>query len=212
MNPLDKVISEINKKYKTELIKQGTDMIYVEKIPFSSPRANYMTYGGIPIGKATEFFGPEGGGKTTSAIDITAQAQKKAEKDWQEEINACKDEHAELTAKSNKSDKKKILDLDARIKELEELGPRKVVYVDAENTLDVDWARLNGVDTEQLILVRPQEQTAEQVLQMMLDLIDSGQVELLVLDSLPMLVSQDLMDEDMEKRKYAGIAGPITEF
>src|SRR5699024_10142528 len=71
---------------------------------------------------------------------------------------------------------------------------------------------LNGLDTESLILARPQEQTAEEVLQMMLDLIDSGEVELMILDSLPMLVSQNLYDEELEKKSYGGIAGAVTEF
>lgn len=212
MNPLDKVISEINKQYKTELVQKGTKMVYVEKIPFSSPRANYMTYGGIPIGKATEFFGPEGGGKTTSAIDIAAQAQKKAENDWSEAINQLRTEINELEEKGNKTDKKKIANLKAELEELQSNGPRQVVYVDAENTLDVEWAQLNGLNTDELILIRPQDHTAEQVLQMMLDLIDSGMVECMVLDSLPMLVSQNLYDENLEKKSYAGIAGPVTEF
>lgn len=71
-----------------------------------------------------------------------------------------------------------------------ERGPRVVVYIDAEQTLDVQWAQLLGVDTEAMILVRPQEQTAEQVLQIAIDLIATGDVGLCVLDSIPMLVSQ----------------------
>lgn len=212
MSELDKIINDINKKYKSEIIQKGTEMAYVEKVPFSSPRANYMTYGGIPIGKSTEFFGPESGGKTTSALDVTGQAQKKAETDWTIELNECKERLEELKAKNNRTDRREITNLENRVTELESKGPRRVIYVDAENTLDEEWAKLNGVNTDEMVLVRPQEQTAEQVLQMMLDMIDSGEVELMVLDSLPMLVSQDLYDEDIDKRKYAGIAGSVTEF
>ena len=212
MANLDAIMNDINKKYKTELIAKGTKMVYVEKIPFSSPRANHMTYGGIPIGKVTEFFGPEGGGKTTSAIDIAGQAQKKAYNDWTNKIKEMEKEKKELEKKGNKTDKKRINTLHTLIGELKEQGQRKVVYIDSENTLDEEWARLNGLDTESLILARPQEQTAEEVLQMMLDLIDSGEVELMILDSLPMLVSQNLYDEELEKKSYGGIAGAVTEF
>src|SRR5699024_9649630 len=121
-------------------------------------------------------------------------------------------EKKELEKKGNKTDKKRINTLHTLIGELKERGQRKVVYIDSENTLDEDWARLNGLDTENLILARPQEQTAEEVLQMMLDLIDSGEVELMILDSLPMLVSQNLYDEELEKKSYGGIAGAVTEF
>ena len=46
------------------------------RIPFSSPRMNYCTFGGIPLGKLVEFYGEEHGGKTTSALDIVGNYQK----------------------------------------------------------------------------------------------------------------------------------------
>jgi recombination protein RecA len=212
MNALETVIAEINKKYKGEVITVGTSRIKYDKIPFSSPRANYITYGGIPKGKATELFGPEGGGKTTAALDLVGQAQKLALRNWQSEYDSVNEELIKLVEKNNKSDKDKIKKLEERKAKLEEDGPRRAVYVDCENTLDEDWARLNGVDTDSLILIRPQDHTAEQVLQMILDIIDSGLVEILVLDSIPMLVSQQLFEETLEKKSYGGIAGAMAEF
>lgn len=212
MNPLDKVIGDLNKKYKTELVQKGTEMIYVEKIPFSSPRLNYMTYGGVPLGKSTELFGPENGGKTTTALDVVANAQKLAYKTWKERLEALTEEHDVLAEKNNKTDQKKIASLKDEIETLNENGPRKVVYVDSENTLDTDWAELQGVDTEELYLVRPQDHTAEQVFQMILDLVASGQVICIVLDSIPALVSQKLYDKTLEDKSYAGISDAATEF
>lgn len=211
-NPLEQVIADINKQYKAELIQRGTKMIYVEKIKFSSPRVNYMTYGGVPIGKATEFFGPEGGGKTTSALDIVKNAQIKANQDWSTKVSELTAKVEELEQKDTKTARDELKKIKPELEQLKEYGPRKVVYIDAENTLDTDWARLNGVATEDLILFRPQDQTAEQIFQMMLDMIDSGQVELMVLDSLPMLVSQNLYDKTLEQKSYGGIAGAVTEF
>lgn len=212
MNKLDMVMKEINKKFKQEIIQLGTSRAYVEKIPFSSPRANYMTYGGIPKGKSTEFFGPEGGGKTTAALDVTGQAQKAAKKVWLEELDAVTTELDELVAKNNKSDKDKIKKLKERKATLEDDGPRRAVYFDTENTLDEEWAQKNGVDTDELYLIKPDDQTAEQVLQMVLDIVDTGQVEVLVIDSIPMLVSQQIFDQTLEKKSYGGIAGALTEF
>lgn len=212
MNILDKVVADINKKYKSNIIQIGTERAYVEKIPFSSPRANYMTYGGIPKGKSTEFFGPEGGGKTTAALDVTGQAQKAAKIAWGKELGEVSAELDNLIAKNNKSDKDRIKKLQERQLKLETDGPRKAVYFDTENTLDEDWAQKNGVDTEALYLVRPDDQTAEQVLQMVLDIVDTGLVEILVIDSIPMLVSQQIFDQTLEKKSYGGIAGALTEF
>lgn len=212
MRNIDLKMAEINKKFKAQIINQGTDIIEVAKIPFSSPTANWMTYGGIPVGKITEFFGGEGGGKTTSALDICANAQKKFNEVFEQHREEVLDEIEQLKEKDTKESKKKADKLMSDLMEYVERGPRVVVYIDAEQTLDVQWAQLLGVDTEAMILVRPQEQTAEQVLQIAIDLIATGDVGLCVLDSIPMLVSQNIFNEDMDKKSYGGISQALTVF
>jgi recombination protein RecA len=212
MRNIDLKMAELNKKFKAQIINQGTDIIEVAKIPFSSPTANWMTYGGIPVGKITEFFGGEGGGKTTSALDICANAQKKFNKVFEQHREKVLDEIEQLKEKDTKESKKKADKLMSDLMEYVERGPRVVVYIDAEQTLDVQWAQLLGVDTEAMILVRPQEQTAEQVLQIAIDLIATGDVGLCVLDSIPMLVSQNIFNEDMDKKSYGGISQALTVF
>jgi recombination protein RecA len=212
MRNIDLKMAELNKKFKAQIINQGTDIIEVAKIPFSSPTANWMTYGGIPVGKITEFFGGEGGGKTTSALDICANAQKKFNEVFEQHKEKVLDEIEQLKAKDTKDSKKKADKLMSDLMEYVERGPKVVVYIDAEQTLDVQWAQLLGVDTEAMILVRPQEQTAEQVLQIAIDLIATGDVGLCVLDSIPMLVSQNIFNEDMDKKSYGGISQALTVF
>lgn len=212
MRNIDLKMAELNKKFKAQIINQGTDIIEVAKIPFSSPTANWMTYGGIPVGKITEFFGGEGGGKTTSALDICANAQKKFNEVFEQHREKVLDEIEQLKEKDTKESKKKADKLMSDLMEYVERGPRVVVYIDAEQTLDVQWAQLLGVDTEAMILVRPQEQTAEQVLQIAIDLIATGDVGLCVLDSIPMLVSQNIFNEDMDKKSYGGISQALTVF
>lgn len=212
MRNIDLKMAELNKKFKAQIINQGTDIIEVAKIPFSSPTANWMTYGGIPVGKITEFFGGEGGGKTTSALDICANAQKKFNEVFEQHREKVLDEIEQLKAKDTKDSKKKADKLMSDLMEYVERGPRVVVYIDAEQTLDVQWAQLLGVDTEAMILVRPQEQTAEQILQIAIDLIATGDVGLCVLDSIPMLVSQNIFNEDMDKKSYGGISQALTVF
>lgn len=73
---LEEVMKDVNKRFKADVCKQGLKFDEVTRIPFSSPRLNYMTYGGIPIGRIIEFAGEEGGGKTTTALDLVAHAQK----------------------------------------------------------------------------------------------------------------------------------------
>lgn len=214
MNALEKAIKEINSKYKKELVRKGTDQIYVKRIRFTSPRMNYMTYGGIPVGKATELFGPENGGKTTTALDLVANAQKQALEEYEEAVEAIESKLYTLSQKEklSKQDEKDVKKLEEELEQLQELGPEKVVYVDAENTLDVEWAQKLGVDTDSLILVRPDDETAEQVLQIVLDLIDTGRVLLLVLDSVPALVGAKVYDEDIGKQTYGGLGDVMAQF
>ena len=70
MSELESWIKKINKEASAEIIAIGGAEKEYERIPFSSPRANYCLYGGIPKYKISEFSGLEGSGKTSSALDI----------------------------------------------------------------------------------------------------------------------------------------------
>jgi recombination protein RecA len=121
------------------------------------------------VGKITEFFGEEHGGKTTTALDIIANYQQMED-------------------------------------------ARKVLYIDAENTLDVEWARKLGVDVEAMIVFKPTSQSAEEIFQFILDAVDTGEIGLWVLDSIGVLASAQELDKTMEEKTYAGISGPLTVF
>ena len=76
MEDLSSVVKQLNKSFKVGNIQLGVEYQDIPKIPFSSPRLNYMTYGGIPVGRIAEFSGADGSGKTTTALDLSGQAQK----------------------------------------------------------------------------------------------------------------------------------------
>ena len=70
------LIKSINKEFGGEILHQGKKSYNYRRIPFTSPRLNYVTFGGIPMGKLIEFYGDEHSGKTTTALDIVANYQK----------------------------------------------------------------------------------------------------------------------------------------
>lgn len=72
---MDEVIKEFNKKAGEDVMTIGCSDYDYERIPFSSPRINYCTFGGLPVGKLIEFYGEEHGGKTTTALDIVKNFQ-----------------------------------------------------------------------------------------------------------------------------------------
>lgn len=206
-------IQQMNKQYGSEIGKKGLEKSSMSRqVPFSSPQANYMTYGGIPLGKVTEFFGQEGGGKTTSALDIVANAQKMFYNDWDDELYNLRTEIEELEKSESKSNAKKALKLRTKLEEVENKGPKVCVYMDLENTLDLQWATKLGVDVDEMYLVTPENQSAEQVLDMACNLIDTGDVGFLVLDSVPHLVPGQLLDESLEKKSYGGVAAVMASF
>lgn len=80
MSQLDVLIKDINKKYG-DIANYGVKQVEYDKIPFTSPRLNYMTFGGLPVGRIYEFAGPEGSGKTTTTLDLIKNAQIKFKND-----------------------------------------------------------------------------------------------------------------------------------
>ena len=166
---LDEIIKETNKKAGADIFKQGLSSYTYTRIPFTSPRMNYMTFGGLAVGRIIEFFGEEGGGKTTTALDIVANHQ-----------NMFPD--------------------------------RDVLYIDAENTLDIEWAQKLGVDVDRLYLLQPESQSAEQIFDFICECVSSGEVGLWVIDSLAALMSSQELEKDMDEATYAGISKPLTRF
>ena len=200
MGKLDTLIKDFNKQYKEEIVARGIPRIETQKIPFSSPRANYMLYGGIPRGRIVEFAGEENGGKTTTALDIVANAQKLFQEEWENEI-------AELEAIDKKKKEQQL-----RLDYIKARGPKQIVYADCENTLDEEWAQKLGVDIDKLVLLKPQSQTAEQIFEMLLQMIDTDEVGLVVIDSLGVMLSAQAYEKTMEEKTYGGIAAALTLF
>lgn len=169
MANLDNLIKKLNSKFDTGEIKVGVAYTEIDKIPFKSIRMNYMTYGGIPVGRLCEFSGADGSGKTTTALDVVASAQKK-------------------------------------------FPDRRVLFCDIESTFDSNWASKIGVDIDNIILYRPDSQDAEEVLQSLLDLMDTGEISLVVIDSIGAMVSGQQNEKELSERTYGGISMPLTTF
>jgi len=71
----------------------------------------------------------------------------------------------------------------------------RAAFIDAENAIDPVYARNLGVDIDELILSQPD--SGEQGLNIMLMLIESGAVDLVVVDSVAALVPQAELDGEM---------------
>ena len=177
---LDSLMADLNKKAKEEIISKGISTFKeYAKIPFTSPRMNYCTFGGLPVGKLIEFYGEEHGGKTTSALDIVANFQ------------ALERKHAE--------DDSSYVE-------------RSVLYCDCENSLDEEWARKLGVDVDSVYLLQPKTQSAEEIFDLILSVISTGECGLFVIDSIGAMISKQAYEKSVEERTYGGISLALTNF
>lgn len=161
MAEIDKLVEEMNKKYKTNIVRKASDIKSVSFIPYSSPKMNYLTRGGVPIGRMIELVGLPQSGKTTTALDILANYQKLFQ-------------------------------------------DRYAVYLDAENTMDTEWGETLGVNWDKVILIQPESEYGEQLLDMLLDYIRSGDIGLVVCDSAPVIQPKTTCDKALEEKSYGG--------
>lgn len=70
-------MKKVNKTYGSEIVELNVVEKDLDLIPFTSPRLNYMSYGGVPRGRIIEFYGEESSGKSTLCLDLMANFQKK---------------------------------------------------------------------------------------------------------------------------------------
>lgn len=177
---MDALIKDINKKAKEEIMTKGlTEYTDYQRIPFTSPRMNYCTFGGLPVGKLTEFFGEEHGGKTTTALDIVANFQA-------------------IELEKSQADTTYV--------------ERSVLYCDCENTLDTEWATKLHVDIDKMYILQPKSQSAEEIFELILSAIETGEIGLFVIDSLGAMVSAQELGKSVEDKTYGGISKPLTVF
>jgi recombination protein RecA len=80
-------------------------------------------------------------------------------------------------------------------------NPDKIcVYIDVEHSLDLQFqALMNGIDLERLYYISPEGMSGEQILEMILELEDTDDIGLIVLDSIPALVPQSIMENEFTK-------------
>lgn len=89
--------------------------------------------------------------------------------------------------------------------------PDKVcVFVDAEGSLDTEWAMVHGVDPDRLLVVHPS--SGEQAADVTCAYLTAKEVSLVVLDSIPALVPMKELEKSMEDATVGGSSQLIGRF
>ena len=85
---------------------------------------------------------------------------------------------------------------------------RHVLWFDIENSFDVSWAESFGIDMKRFDLVQPQ--SAEEVSDLVKQLVGTGEYSLCVLDSIGAMISQVEREKDAAEATVAKVAGIVT--
>lgn len=95
-------------------------------------------------------------------------------------------------------------------------NPRKILFIDLECGADPHWAKMAGYDMNdhpvETIRFVPEDMSAEEIFDAVIDMIRTGEIGLIILDSLNMLVPQQIQGESMEKKSMGGIANVLGDF
>lgn len=193
----------LNKKAKEwgcpDMLNSVKDVI--PKISFSSPLLNWLTYGGVPRGRINEFFGEPGGGKSSTCIDICHNAIQTFKDEHEEQVQNYRD----LIAKGKK-------EYAGPLEDLIDQGPKAVVYWDLEHSFDWQWAGKLGLKKGDIDIVQPGNVSGEQICQAIEETVCTGEVGLIIIDSIPSLVTAAQWDKKYGERTVSSLAGLMTTF
>jgi recombination protein RecA len=151
---LEAALGQIEKQFgKGSILRLGSKDAIVPVSVISTGSISLdaaLGVGGLPRGRICEIFGPESSGKTTIALQVIAEAQKKG---------------------------------------------GIAAFIDVEHALDPAYSRKLGVDIDNLLVSQPD--FGEQALEITNTLVASGQIDVLVVDSVAALVPKSELEGEM---------------
>ena len=156
LKALEATLGTIEKNFgKGSIMRLGAEAEKMESISTGSIGLDYaLGVGGLPKGRIIEIYGPESSGKTTLALHVVAEAQKKG---------------------------------------------GIAAFIDAEHAFDRFYAAKLGVDVENLLISQPDY--GEQALEIAENLIRSGAIDVIVVDSVAALTPKSELEGEMGDSK-----------
>ena len=156
LKALEATLGNIEKSFgKGSIMRLGAEAEKMESISTGSIGLDYaLGVGGLPKGRIIEIYGPESSGKTTLALHVVAEAQKKG---------------------------------------------GIAAFIDAEHAFDRFYAAKLGVDIENLLISQPDY--GEQALEIAENLIRSGAIDVIVVDSVAALTPKSEIEGEMGDSK-----------
>ena len=149
INPFEKVsnvMRELNSHYGKELVRTGENIHSIHKVPFDEPTLDWVSDGGIPIGRITEFLGDTHSGKTRNALRAMRQFQKYC-------FNCHTPNALDIVWRTDRRNNPYVESCSC--KNCAEPTPTIQVMIDIEGTTDPIFMKNFGIDINGVIYVRP---------------------------------------------------------
>lgn len=178
------IVDRLNEKYKKQVVFTAKKAPHRPKykIPFTSLTLNRLTAGGFTVPRMSQLYGPSSVYKSTGIYDLIMQAQR------------LQKEQPKLVGR----------------------GPsgsiRKIALIDAEKSLNVTFLKNCGVnvDSPDFVIIDNFD-SADELIDIMVDMFASDEFMLICLDSLTVLLTQREQDTDAQDMiKLQGWQGKFT--
>ncbi len=160
-------------------LRLASKIPYIKRIPTGVFQFDFATGGGLPVGFGALLWGPQGSCKSTLAWKSIGAFHKR-----------CSNCHQ--------------LKENCKCKQFKETAACIVAF---ENTIDKSWLAKLGVDNDRCLLATPV--TAEEVLDLSAKLIESQQIDILVIDSIASLAPLDEVEASAED-KFQGLQARLV--
>lgn len=85
-------------------------------------------------------------------------------------------------------------------------------FIDLEHTFDETWAKKHGVDLDKLILHNPFQESGETTLTVVETMLATGEIGMIVVDSVPALCPEAMLDKGLEDKHYGGNSALLEQF
>lgn len=224
---LSDALATIKKNYGRDFVGQASSARAFRAYPrlrLGIFAVDYLTGGGFPISCGTLLWGEEAGGKSYLCLRAVAAAQRMCRKCVQEmkptgetwfrcfgcgslgPEETCQNTDQEAPCRgASRAGKEPALACPACSK----YEPMKSIYADSDKGYTTEWAARHGVDSTLVYVI--QARTAEQYADIAMELLRTGEIGLVILDSIAQLAPKTEMEETMEKQQQGLLARIVNK-
>jgi recombination protein RecA len=174
------LFQDINKKFGKDTVVNAGEFKFTDipRITTGIFGLDWALGGGIPVGRVTKFFGHKSSTKTTSLLRTLGRAQKLCSNCWKP-----------FTVEEGKNGPKKVCPC-GKFRDV------KIFWADVEGAWDESWSK-RFLDVSSLIFTQPEY--AEETIDITDAMLRSGEVDIVVIDSLAFMTPKNEIENVTEK-------------